>query len=492
MDGTLTVSNIDFAKMRESIDIPSGDLFTTMESWPDSTRIATAMNTILQLEAEAVATLELMPGLVDLLTYLRNVEDVKLAIVTRNTPTSVDGFMELLDWGSHARHDRPILWDKIITRHHRHVKPDYRLLLDLADEWNIPAERLLMVGDSTEDVECGNGAGTATCLIEGGGNELSVAHAPPPGAVPTFTVASLSDLQARIQAGRVAPGRGRPRAPQPWTPGGGADRYGASAGSSDFVIEEEEENDDVILPLLSVGETIDGDLLSSDLAGAPPPGVDFLQDMYTRHYLKTAESSFPRMGAAVPNGMATSTIPGDRVLHVGCGNGALTKLLASQGLECVGVDVATYASKTSTRGLLTAALPAKGALLADQSLGAAEKLGVNGGGKFDAVVIYDDRAVTRATSSSTGSSTRASTVATLVEEMASSDGLEEIFRVLKAGGRLCLEARVHKDTKFALMAALWRSGFTCVYAMRLRGPGLAPSQERVLRLTAIKPKEDKD
>jgi phosphoglycolate phosphatase-like HAD superfamily hydrolase len=28
--------------------------------------------------------------------------------------------------------------------------------------------RLLMVGDSLEDVECGNAAGTATCLITGG------------------------------------------------------------------------------------------------------------------------------------------------------------------------------------------------------------------------------------------------------------------------------------------------------------------------------------
>jgi hypothetical protein len=29
-----------------------------------------------------------------------------------------------------------------------------------------------MVGDSHEDVECGNAAGTATCLLAGGGNEV--------------------------------------------------------------------------------------------------------------------------------------------------------------------------------------------------------------------------------------------------------------------------------------------------------------------------------
>lgn len=45
---------------------------------------------------------------------------------------------------------------------------------------------MLMVGDSTEDVECGNGAGTATCFIEEGGNEVAAAGALG-GAVPTFT-----------------------------------------------------------------------------------------------------------------------------------------------------------------------------------------------------------------------------------------------------------------------------------------------------------------
>jgi hypothetical protein len=53
-----------------------------------------------------------------------------------------------------------------------------------------------MVGDSLEDVECGNAAGTASCLIAGGGNEVAGAAAagPPPGAVPTIKVDSLHEL----------------------------------------------------------------------------------------------------------------------------------------------------------------------------------------------------------------------------------------------------------------------------------------------------------
>lgn len=39
-----------------------------------------------------------------------------------------------------------------------------------------------MVGDSFEDVEVGNAAGTATCLVAGGGNEAPGSNiGPPPG-----------------------------------------------------------------------------------------------------------------------------------------------------------------------------------------------------------------------------------------------------------------------------------------------------------------------
>lgn len=47
-----------------------------------------------------------------------------------------------------------------------------------------------------QDVECGNAAGTASCLVAGGGNEKPGANiAPPAGAVPTFAVQSLSELR---------------------------------------------------------------------------------------------------------------------------------------------------------------------------------------------------------------------------------------------------------------------------------------------------------
>jgi len=70
------------------------------------------------------------------------------------------------------------LFSIILTREFRYVKPDKRLLLHVADQWGVDPSSLLMVGDSREDVECGKAAGTGTCLISGGGNELSAETLP--------------------------------------------------------------------------------------------------------------------------------------------------------------------------------------------------------------------------------------------------------------------------------------------------------------------------
>ena len=53
----------------------------------------------------------------------------------------------------------------------------------------------------------GNAAGTATCLVAGGGNEKpGVVVVTPAGAVATFTVSGLNQLKAMLE---VKGGRGR-------------------------------------------------------------------------------------------------------------------------------------------------------------------------------------------------------------------------------------------------------------------------------------------
>jgi hypothetical protein len=189
-----------------------------------------------------------------------------------------------------------------------------------------------MVGDSTEDVECGNAAGTATCLIAGGGNETGAAAAPPPGAVPTFAVESLHELQRRLIQRDTALG------------------WGAGGADSDSDAEP----------------------------GAPPLGLDFLDALFAAGAVEGAACSFPRIDAA-RFGVPGDAHPGSRVLHLQCGTGALTKLLFSAGLLVVGAD--REAGAAARRGLPAVAVPrldAPGALAPAAALG----------GAFDAAVLY--------------------------------------------------------------------------------------------------------
>ncbi len=53
--------------------------------------------------------------------------DVRVALITRNTTASVDAFFDLVgqQWRS--------AFDRVLTREWRYVKPDKRLLIDLAE-----------------------------------------------------------------------------------------------------------------------------------------------------------------------------------------------------------------------------------------------------------------------------------------------------------------------------------------------------------------------
>ncbi|KAG2487568.1 hypothetical protein HYH03_013847 [Edaphochlamys debaryana] len=322
MDGTLTQAHIDFADMRARTGIPMGDLFTVMEAWGEPARIAGAMDTILQIEAEAAKAVSAMPGLMPLLELIRE-KQVPVALVTRNTPQSVEAFFNLIgpEWAG--------IFSQVLTREFKYVKPDRRLLAEVAKTWGISPSDMLMIGDSFEDVECGNAAGAASCLIAGGGNEKpGTVVLPPPGAVPTFSVGSLAELGERLRA---------------------AGERGAAAGG-------------VALgwpARLAAGEAIGAE-------GAPAPGLDYLDWLAAVGALRSAPCSFPRMGAAA-GGLAACApaLLGHTLLHVFCGSGALTKLLSSQGLQVWGVDSDVDAAQR--RGLRAA--PFAGAPLGPGCLG---------------------------------------------------------------------------------------------------------------------------
>ncbi|KAJ9518124.1 hypothetical protein QJQ45_010042 [Haematococcus lacustris] len=159
MDGTLTVAHIDFTDMRNRTGIPVGDLFTVMESWQPAA-IQRAMAIILDIEAEAATRVTCKEGLDELLLTLKELQ-VPVALVTRNTQASVQAFFTAIGPEAAAQ------FEPVLTREFPFVKPDPRLLLHVAQVWGVEPSELLMVGDSWEDVEVGNAAGTASCLVAG-------------------------------------------------------------------------------------------------------------------------------------------------------------------------------------------------------------------------------------------------------------------------------------------------------------------------------------
>lgn len=64
----------------------------------------------------------------------------------------------------------------------------------------------------------------------------------------------------------------------------------------------------------------------------------FLQSSYTKIPTMAAGVLLRGAGAAAGGLAACPQGGGDRLVHVGCGDGALTKMLASKGLRVFGVD----------------------------------------------------------------------------------------------------------------------------------------------------------
>lgn len=190
--------------------------------------------------------------------------------------------------------------------------PTNRILAAL-QAWGVQPWELLMVGDSGEDIETANAAGTASCLIAGGqgggrrrrarkgcmrspaglvvprggsprqglpsnpcgrqaltrspkphaggGNETAAAAAAPPplGAVPTFAVDSLAELQRRLEQRDTALG---------WGSQGSGSLSTASSDSDD-----------------------------GGMAGAPPEGLEFLDSLLSGGSLNVSRCSRQGGGA---------------------------------------------------------------------------------------------------------------------------------------------------------------------------------------------------
>lgn len=180
MDGTLTVSTLDFHAIRAECGAPAGEpLLEYIENAPEEAR-RRAQRILEAHERRAATRSPLRDGAREVLAQLRR-RGLKLGLVTRNSADSVRTFL--------ARFG--LEFDCWISREDARPKPAPDAMHRIAQELRLDPQRLLVVGDYMYDVQAGNAAGAVTAFIRTEKN-----HVPP--AECDFVLDSLRELLALV------------------------------------------------------------------------------------------------------------------------------------------------------------------------------------------------------------------------------------------------------------------------------------------------------
>ncbi|KAK9693529.1 hypothetical protein K7432_013890 [Basidiobolus ranarum] len=155
MDGTLVYPITPFLKeMRVQLKVPEGvDILTYLHSLEGQVR-EEGEQIIKNLEAQALLEMKIHPGLRTLIKFLED-QSLRKAILTRNNPATVDHFL------AQTNHQ----FETVVTREFRPPKPSPAPLLHIVDEWGFRPEEVFMIGDHSDDLECGSRAGALTILL---------------------------------------------------------------------------------------------------------------------------------------------------------------------------------------------------------------------------------------------------------------------------------------------------------------------------------------
>ncbi|XP_078442086.1 haloacid dehalogenase-like hydrolase (HAD) superfamily protein [Wolffia australiana] len=200
MDGTLTVPVIDFGAMYREVlgedeysamraRDPHGyiDILHHVETLPPPAR-KRAHEIIADFERQGLERLQIMPGAAELCGYLDS-KQVRRGLITRNVKHSVDMF--------HVRFGME--FSPALSREFRPYKPHPAPLLHICSQWDAHPTEVMMIGDSLrDDVGCGKGAGTFTCLLDESG-KYGVHEHLGVDLRPDFKVSSLHEVVSILE-----------------------------------------------------------------------------------------------------------------------------------------------------------------------------------------------------------------------------------------------------------------------------------------------------
>jgi HAD superfamily hydrolase (TIGR01509 family) len=165
LDGTLTKPAHDFAAIRTMLGLSqeaeSGILEQLAELSPEES--APLFVRLDAFELDLAHASQASDGALILLEALHS-RGVQTAIVTRNNDLNVDATLKAAGLDGHF--DRK---DVITRETGLKPKPEPDGLLHLANQWAVPPDQIVMIGNHLVDVEAGRAAGTVTVLLDQAG-----------------------------------------------------------------------------------------------------------------------------------------------------------------------------------------------------------------------------------------------------------------------------------------------------------------------------------
>lgn len=154
MDGTLTESCLDFARIRAEADVPDGrPILEYLETAPEAVR-GRVEEVLLRHERRAALDCSLHEGAREVTEELAR-RGIRTALLTRNSAESVRTVLGRFG----------LSFDCWLSREHAEPKPSPRPVLAIAERLALEPSELLMVGDYLFDVQSGLAAGAWTAFV---------------------------------------------------------------------------------------------------------------------------------------------------------------------------------------------------------------------------------------------------------------------------------------------------------------------------------------
>lgn len=153
LDGTLVSCTLCFKTMREAINCPPDeDILAYVDSLSSNSK--TEANRIInQMELDEASSAIAITGAIDFIAHLNQL-DIPIAILTRNNARAAK--IKCINNNLHI--------DTVITRDDAPAKPNPQGIFDIANNWQLPLDSLLYIGDYLHDIQIAENAGIESAL----------------------------------------------------------------------------------------------------------------------------------------------------------------------------------------------------------------------------------------------------------------------------------------------------------------------------------------